>query len=102
MLLRVGQYVINPDRIILAEYGEEGGEPHLFLRLAGGGHKDHSYTPKTFSGEPARKLWEALTGMATLVTEQQSEPGWAGPPESERGGEGTRRGKSAGGRKRAA
>jgi hypothetical protein len=73
MLVKAGDVIFNTERIIKAEYREEDS-PSLYVRLAGGGAKDITYSSITFKGDDATKVWAALCDAATEIADVQYKP----------------------------
>jgi hypothetical protein len=65
MLVKAGHVIFNTERIIKAEYKKE--PPQLYVRLAGGGAKEMSYTSITFKGDDALAIWNVLCGEARNI-----------------------------------
>ena len=74
MLVRAGDVIFNTERIIKAEYREEDNNPTLYVRLAGGGAKDITYSSINFKGDDAKTVWAALCGAATVIEGVQYKP----------------------------
>ena len=74
MLVRAGDVIFNTERIIKAEYREEDNNPTLYVRLAGGGAKDITYSSVTFKGDDASAVWAALCDAAQAIAGVQYKP----------------------------
>ncbi|MFN2455532.1 MAG: hypothetical protein ABR577_15075 [Pyrinomonadaceae bacterium] len=73
MLIKIGNVIFNTERLIKAEYSVKGeyvdddGTPALYLRLAGGGTQEKTYSSLQFDGEEARAIWKLLCEEAREI-----------------------------------
>jgi len=67
MFLKIDNEIINTDQLIYAELREDDAGTQLYVRLAGGGSRELTYTSRTYEDETARAIWKVLNRNITEI-----------------------------------